>query len=658
MARLRARFYAVVVVLVAAVLVPLGVLPAPLAAAATAPTHIYYARSYGAVCNGIPLGQPGSHDDTSAIQDAIDAAEATGGMVQLPAGTCELSTRLNMTSGQGITLNGRVSSKGQRQTTLTDSINPDHQQGDLYISSAHNTVQDLVMNQLLYGGVAEVQADYTTFQRTTLLGGPKFFVVYFHDLPDGEHAIGNQLIDSNVVSLIDRTVQSTLGTQPCDDGLSWAMQDDSLIQNVEFTGTRLALYQDDGVEVNGFTYHPGPQTCDLDGYWITQPSSNITLENLTMYGSGGVVDNDGSSNGISRNISIINERVKTPTAGTGYTLNGPSHGLIITNVDGVTISSSDLDSPVPANSSIQFQPSTKAIRVVVKNTIVPRVSFWSQSPRGSTVLGEVKASFNDDTFPQLALDNPNNQTFLNGSGGPTTFSVTGGTWLNDQREDVKDWGFAKGSNTAFTVSDLAGYDLPAYVQGEVKAASHNTLTIGFPSDVMRGDLLIGAFRTAHISSVSDNLNGAWTEAYRTSLLSVWYKRDAKPGPTAVTVSGSSGPTRGAIAEYFEWSLPNELMGASCQVGFGTAVSSGATVAVAGRDLVFGAVANSDKLGSKTVKPGLINGVPATLRLQKTNANGTIAVEDVTRGAGGRQDAHMMVASGIWRACVVVFGPRI
>jgi hypothetical protein len=457
--------------------------------------------------------------------------------------------------------------------------------------------------------------------------------------------------------LIDRTVQSTLGTKLCDDAISWAAQDDSLIQNVEFTGTRLALYQDDGVEVDGFTYHPGPQTCDLDGYWITQPSSNITLENLTMYGSGGVVDNDGSTSGISRNISITNERVETPTAGRGYTLNGSSHGLIINNVDGVIIDNCHLDSPVAANSSIQFQPTTKATGVVVKNTTVPRVSFSGSAPRGSTSLGEVRnAAFDDDTFPLLTLDTPNNQTFLNGSGGPTTFSVRGGTWLNDQRADTTDWGFAKGSNMSFTVRDLAGYDLPAYVQGEVKATSHTTLTIGFPGDVKAGDLLIGAFRTGHISSVSDNLNGAWTEAYRTSLRSIWYKLDAVPGATTVTVSGMSGPTRAAIAEYFEWTLPNQLMGASCQVGVGTAVSTGATVPVAAGDLVFGAVANSVKSGSKTVEPGLIAGVPATLRLQRTNANGTIAIEDATRGAGGRQDAHMTVKGGIWCACAVAFGP--
>jgi hypothetical protein len=461
MVLLRARFLEVVLVLAAAVLVPLGVLPA-LAAASAGAKNVYQASSYGAVCNGIPLGQPGSHDDSPAIEDAVTAAEATGGLVQLPAGTCELSSVLRMESGQGITLSGTVSSGGESLTTLTDSINAEDQQGDLYITSDHNTVEDLILDQLQYGGAANVQANYTTFLRTTVLGGPNFFVLYFHHLLDGAHAVGNRLIDSNVVSLIDRTVQSSLGTKPCDDAISWAAQDDSLIQNVEFTGTRLALYQDNGVVVNGFTYHPGPQTCDLDGYWITQPSSNITLENLTMYGSGGVVDNTSPTNGVSSNISIINEQVETPTAGAGYTLNGSSHGLIISNVDGVTVDNCDLDSPVSANSSIQFNPTTEATGVVVENTTVPRVSFSGSAPRGSKALGEVpNAAFDDDTFPLLTLDSSNDQTFLDGSGGPVTFAVTGGTWLNYQPTDKEYRGFAKGSNMTYTVSDLAGYDLPA-----------------------------------------------------------------------------------------------------------------------------------------------------------------------------------------------------
>ena len=618
MARLRARSHAVVLMLVAAVVVPLGVLPAPLAAASVGPAFVYKVTSFGAVCNGVALGKPGSHDDTSAIQKAINTAETTGGLVQLPAGTCELSSRLRMTSGQGITLSGSVSSKGQLRTSLTDSVNPEYQGGDIYITSAHNTVQDLILDQLQYGGAAEVRANYTTFQRTTVLGGPNFFVLYFHELLNGKPASHNRLVDSTVVSLIDRTVQSNLGTSPCDDAISWASQDDSLIQNVEFTGTRLALYKDEGVEVNGFTYHPGPQTCDLDGYWITQPSSNVALENMTMYGSAGVVDNGSPSNGVSRNISITNERVERPTAGAGYKLNGSSHGLIISNVDGVTIDNCHLNSPVATNSSLEFQPTTAATDVVVQKTTVPRVSFWSKAPRGKTALGKVRnVAFDDDRFPVLTRDNSDDQTFVNGSGGPVTFSVKNGTWLNSHPSDKKYRGFAKGQNMTYTVSDLAGYNLPAYVQGHAGATSSTSLTIKYPGNVMAGDLLVGAFRSGDISSVRDNRNGAWTEAYGSGLLSIWYRLDAAPGVTAVKASGMSGPTRVAIAEYFDLSLPNQVKGESCDQGATTAVSSGTTVAVAAGDLVFGAVANSNKAGSQTVAPGSIHSSPATLLTQTT-----------------------------------------
>ncbi len=140
------------------------------------------------------------------------------------------------------------------------------------------------------------------------------------------------------------------------------------------------------------------------------------------------------------------------------------------------------------------------------------------------------------------------------------------------------------------------------------------------------------------------------------MLSIWYKLNVAAGATAVTVSGVSGPTRGAIAEYFELSLPGRLEGTSCNQGVATAVSSGATVTVSAGALVFGAVANSDKSGSQTVTPGSIHRAPANLRLQTTGPDGTIAVEDVTKGTAGVQDATMTVTHGVWHSCVAVFGP--
>jgi Pectate lyase superfamily protein len=656
MCRWRALSRSVVPMLSAVVLAPFWTRWGSHVALVTQQKPIYKATSYGAVCNGIPLGESGSHDDTAAIQRAIKAAEATGGTVLLPAGTCELSSRLTIHSGPGITLKGAVSSTGKLLTTVTDSVNPPYQGGDLYITSDHNTVEGVILNQHLYGGTAQVQASYTTFKNTTLLGGPSYFAVYFRQLLDGSHAEHNRLLDSTVVSLIDHTILANTGTEPCDDGLVWAEQTDSLIRNLSFTGTRLALYEDNNVNVDGYTYHPGPQTCGLDGYYVTQPSTNVQLQNLTMYGSEGVIGNESATNGISRHISVTHEQVEAPAAGTGYSLNGASHGLIISNVNGVTISDSNLESADDSNSYIEFRPTTEAENVVVSNTLIPRVSFWGAAPPGSTTRGEVEhAAFDDDTFPQISYNKFLDETFVDGSGGATTFSVAGGTWLNDDPGDKKYHGFAFGNNMTYTVKDLAGYDTPAYVQGAAETKLGTTLSAAFPDNVMAGDLLIGAVRSPHVSSVTDNLNGAWTEAASNRLLSIWYKTDAQPGATTVTVTGSSGPTRADVAEYFGLSLPDQVAGRACNRGRSPAVSTGSTAAVAAGDLVFAGVGNGDTTGSETVTAGSIGGIPATLRSQTTGPAGTIAVEDVISGAAGAQDATMTVASDGWHACVAAFG---
>ena len=283
-----------------------------------------YATSFGAVCKGILLpSSTGTSVDGAAIQAAIDAAEArTGGAtVVLPAGVCVIAQALVLGSGSGITLEGTIAPTGAPLTTLTDPINPQSEGGDLSIGSNGNTIEDLIMDQSHYGGVVYDHANHTTFERTTMLGGPVSFAVFFAEQSDGRKAEGNKLIDSTVVSLINRLVLG--GTQACDDGLVWANQDHSLIQNLTFTGTRLALYQDTNATVNGYTYYPGPQTCDLDGYYITQPSSDIGMSNLTMYGSGGVISNGGTVDGISTGISISNEIVLPPTPGYGFALAGP-----------------------------------------------------------------------------------------------------------------------------------------------------------------------------------------------------------------------------------------------------------------------------------------------------------------------------------------------
>jgi hypothetical protein len=426
------------------------------------PGPIYNATAYGAICDGNLRTSSISllSVDGYAIQQAINAAEKTGGTVLLPAGTCELNLALHLSQGNGITLAGTLSNTSQRLTTITDSVNPVNEGGDLQIHSDHNTVQDLILNQLAYGGTSYVEANYTTFQRDAILGGPNFFVVFFVAQKSGAHAVGNQLLNSTVVSLIDKLVLG--GTQPCDDGISWSSQDQSLIQNVNFTGTRLALYQDSNTTVNYFSYHPGPQSCGLDGFYISSPSNNLNLENLTMYGSAGVISGDGTK-ATTSNISITNEKVLAPTAGVGYSLNGGSHGLQIRNVQTVTINNISFNPANTSNDSIQIEPTVAANNITVENSIIPRVSFYGQSPQGGGSLGTIsKAVFSNDTFPVFvpATGGNSTETFVNGTGAATTFSVSGGVWKNEQTQNTKTYGFFKGNNTTYSVTNLSGYSCP------------------------------------------------------------------------------------------------------------------------------------------------------------------------------------------------------
>jgi hypothetical protein len=434
--------------------------PARAAAWGSPAEAVYYASAYGAICDGTlrRIGESGSVDG-DAIQAAIDAAEANpaGGTVVIPAGKCMLAEDLVVAQGAPVTIVGTLSAGGGLASTLTDSVNPPYRGGDFEIGADHTTVADLVLDQHAYGGAAIVGANYTTFEDMTILGGPGFFALYFHALASGAKAQGNQLVDDTVSSLIDRTVAGK--GPPCDDGLSWSDQTGSAIKGLDFTGTRLALYRDSDTTVSGYTYHPGPQSCDLDGYFITQPSSGITLDGLTMYGSAGVVGNGGATNGAITSTTIEAEAVEPPTAGTGFTLAGPSHGLIVRNVNGLVVEDSNFDSGNLSNSSIDFEPTTSAQAVSVDNTTVVRVSFSAQAPKGSSTLGSVdQAVFSGDEFPAFAWPNPNlDETFVNTNATPASFSVVGGSFSNYDPGDAAHQGFFKGSNTSYTVTGLAGY---------------------------------------------------------------------------------------------------------------------------------------------------------------------------------------------------------
>jgi hypothetical protein len=417
------------------------------------------AASYGAICDSaVRLTPGGGSVDGNAIQAAIDTAEdsPSGGTVQLPAGTCMISSRLRITGGRPMTLEGTLSPTGQRLTTIDDTVNPPLTGGDIEVASDRNVVQDLKLDQSPFGVVAYVRANFTTFQRLTIVGGPQFFALYFVAQANGQYSVGNELLDSSVISLINRSIPT--GLVPCGDGIAWANQDDSLIRGVTFTGTRLAIFEDDNTTVDGYVYYPGPQSCGLDGYYITQPSSGIRLENLTMYGSAGTISNSSTNNGDVSNVVISNEQVRPPRAGGYYRLSGASHGLLIGNSDGVTVSQSNFDSGNTSNSLIEFDPATAASVPVVEGSTVPEILLSGRTPDASQIVGSISdARFLDDVYPARSATTGVDETFIDPDRCFASFSISGGTTYNTDPDDTTHRGLAFGSNMIYTVSGLAGY---------------------------------------------------------------------------------------------------------------------------------------------------------------------------------------------------------
>jgi hypothetical protein len=197
---------------------------------------------------------------------------------------------------------------------------------------------------------------------------------------------------------------------------------------------------------------------------------------------------------------------------------------------------------------------------------------------------------------------------------------------------------------------------PTFVQGASNSTSGTTMNVTYGSGVGTGHLLVGMFRTAGTTSVSDSLNGAWTKAVGTSdgLNSIWYRPNASAGTTTVTVSGTaSASIRAVIAEYSGVATTTPLDGTACNTGTGTSATTGSTASVPAGELAFAGVGMFDS--PITVSAG----TGATLRNQLTGANGTSADEDVASTTAGTQNKSFTLSTappGGWAACIATFKP--
>jgi len=378
------------------------------------PLPITDVTSYGAVGNG-------HTDSTNAIAKAVTVAGARGGTLYFPpghylVGGSGLGSGIEIRVGQPLTIAGA----GSSLVTITNT-NPTG--GLLSVRVDHTVVEGLTLDAQSSNTrqALGVLANDVTVQYCRILGGRQFFAIYYAG-PSGAtpaaplYNSGNRLLNDYVSDLVDN------------DGISWSFQENSLIENLVHTGSRLALYVDRYVTVQNETYRPGPQGGGTAGFWISAPSDHITINNFTSYGMGGIISDNGVD--VSTNITIANERLMVPgntlrvDAARGLTIRGCNFGT-----DG----------------TILFTGSMATTSVLIEGcTALPMIRFQGSAP--------VSAEFLADSYPSVATAVPHRQTFYNFNSGRPVFSVNGGVWGN------RAGGLFGGAPATYTVTNLAGYN--------------------------------------------------------------------------------------------------------------------------------------------------------------------------------------------------------
>jgi hypothetical protein len=389
-------------------------------AARTASPETFNVVSYGA-------DPTGTKDSTMAAQNAINAAQAAGpgNIVYFPTG--DYLFHNGSPGGNALTVAGPndVVLQGDGPSA-SDLIEDTSGQNLISIATDGTVVNQLELDTQTHDerSALVVAANNTLLENATILGGTNTFALFY----PGPTQANKHQPTYNTGNQVDGLTITDGWTR---DGFSFSYQENAVIENVTHTGSRLALFVDQNVEVDNYLYTPGTQTGGTQGFWITAPSNGITIDNFTTNGNGGTI---GAGFGLSTNIAINNE-----------VFNNPGFHLSIGDVDGLTINGCNMGS----NNDLHFITQQQATNVVVENcTSLPAIRF--DEPTAYT--GYVEADFNNDTFPAFSPGSGEGpQTFINLTGVAADFTVNSGTFQNCAG------GLMKGKGTTFAVNGLTGY---------------------------------------------------------------------------------------------------------------------------------------------------------------------------------------------------------
>ena len=297
-------------------------IPAPQAAP---PAGSYNVVSYGA-------DPTGHHDSTQAIRSAVSAADkAPGNTVYFPAGRYLLD--LNDGAKQDIDISANpvnIVGAGPASATIVEEIGAKTagvttSKTIFQIETGANgqpgggdgtTITGLTLDSATYDAGTTI-IDYgndTTLSHLTIMGarsdkqynrdvfGVRVIAVCNHTDLSTRHR------SDNIVDDLTITGQGSAGNTDLDISCQY----NAFVSDVGDTGNGMDIYICDNVVLSGYTFMPGAVEASPKSYVITGPSQNLTIRDITTYGSGGQLQP--SPNGYSiTNTTITNETMKDPT---------------------------------------------------------------------------------------------------------------------------------------------------------------------------------------------------------------------------------------------------------------------------------------------------------------------------------------------------------
>jgi polygalacturonase len=243
------------------------------------------------------------------IQQAVNAAERSGGTVYLPAGTYldTSTTPVTVSGGTGVTIEG-----ANRATTRIVVEDQSHKPTILALHADHVTVANLTFDGSMVtggGALVAVTASDTTIDDCQMIGGPHTsWPMRFAGGRGTAKPTNPTYATGNVVN--DLVLSDDAPSR--NDGLDFSFQENGSISDVQQTGSRLGLYVDRNVTVTDYTFTPNPAVgSGAYGYYVTDPSSDITITNFTTSGEGGRIGSIPTANprGPNSDITIVNERM-------------------------------------------------------------------------------------------------------------------------------------------------------------------------------------------------------------------------------------------------------------------------------------------------------------------------------------------------------------